>query len=104
MTLITKRFASLFFALLMLSLAGCAATATKEGTGGYVDDTVITTKVKAAIFNEPTLKSFEIKVETYKGVVQLSGFVAQRQEAATAANVAAGVMGVQSVKNDIRLR
>lgn len=88
----------------MLSLAGCAATATKEGTGGYVDDTVITTKVKAAIFNEPTLKSAEINVETFKGVVQLSGFVAQRQDAATAANVAGGVKGVQSVKNDIRLR
>ncbi|QRX81344.1 BON domain-containing protein [Glaciimonas sp. PAMC28666] len=104
MTSITKRFAGFFFALLMLSLAGCAATATKEGTGGYVDDTVITTKVKAAIFNEPTLKSAEINVETFKGVVQLSGFVAQRQDAATAANVAGGVKGVQSVKNDIRLR
>ncbi|MDY7547303.1 BON domain-containing protein [Glaciimonas sp. Gout2] len=104
MTSITKRFAGFFFALFMLSLAGCAATATHEGTGGYVDDAVITTKVKAAIFNEPTLKSAEINVETYKGIVQLSGFVAQRQDAATAANVTAGVKGVQSVKNDIRLR
>jgi len=104
MTTITKRFAGFFFALFMLSLAGCASTATHEGTGAYVDDAVITTKVKAAIFNEPTLKSAEIKVDTYKGVVQLSGFVAERQDAATAANVASAVPGVESVKNDIRLK
>ena len=58
----------------MMSL-GCASTRTHEGTGEYVDDSVITSKVKAAIFNEPGLKVSEIKVETFKGVVQLSGFV-----------------------------
>ena len=55
------------------AVVGCAPTPTREGTGEYVDDTVITTKVKAAIFNEPTLKTTEINVETFKGVVQLSG-------------------------------
>ncbi|WP_050808763.1 BON domain-containing protein [Collimonas fungivorans] len=88
----------------MVSLVGCAATSTQEGTGGYVDDAVITTKVKAEIFNEPSLKSAEINVETFKGVVQLSGFVAQRDDAARAAAVAAGVKGVKSVKNNILLK
>jgi osmotically-inducible protein OsmY len=104
MTTFSKRISAFLFALLMLSLAGCAATTTKEGTGGYVDDTVITTKVKAEIFNEPTLKSAEINVETFKGVVQLSGFVTQRDDAAKAAAVAANVSGVQSVKNNILLK
>ena len=64
------------FGILFVAMAlGCASTAKQEGTGEYVDDTVITGKVKAAIFNEPTLKSAEINVETFKGVVQLSGFV-----------------------------
>ena len=55
-----------------------ASTPKQEGTGEYLDDTVITTKVKAAVFGEPTLKSAEINVETFKGVVQLSGFVSSR--------------------------
>ena len=68
----------------MATALGCASTAKTEGTGEYVDDTVITTKVKAAIFNEPTLKSAEINVETFKGVVQLSGFVSSRDDEVTA--------------------
>ena len=101
MTSITKRFAGFFFALFMLSLAGCAATATHEGTGGYVDDAVITTKVKAAIFNEPSLKSAEINVETFKGVVQLSGFVHDKADINKATEIARHVKGVTSVKNDL---
>jgi osmotically-inducible protein OsmY len=65
---------------------------------------VITTKVKAAIFNEPTLKATEINVETFKGDVQLSGFVAQPSDAQRAAEIARGVKGVTSVKNDIRVK
>ncbi|HEY8710864.1 MAG TPA: BON domain-containing protein, partial [Burkholderiaceae bacterium] len=79
-------------------------TSTREGTGEYLDDSVITTKVKAAIFNEPTLKSAEINVETFKGSVQLSGFVSNRAEIGKAAEVARSVRGVSSVKNDIRLK
>ncbi|MDB5765692.1 MAG: transport-associated protein [Collimonas fungivorans] len=104
MTTFHKRISAFFFALCMVSLVGCAATSTQEGTGGYVDDAVITTKVKAEIFNEPSLKSAEINVETFKGVVQLSGFVAQRDDAARASAVAAGVKGVKSVKNNILLK
>ena len=65
-----KSIVAFVFAILMVSMLGCASTATQEGTGEYVDDSVITTKVKAAIFNEPSLKVFQINVETFKAVVQ----------------------------------
>ena len=95
---------ALFTATLLASAVGCAPTATKEGTGEYVDDSVITTKVKASIFNEPSLKSTEINVETFKGTVQLSGFVAQPEDIAKAAQVARGVKGVTAVKNDLHVK
>jgi osmotically-inducible protein OsmY len=100
-----KRITWTFAALLALALtAACASTSEREGTGAYVDDAVITTKTKAAIFNEPTLKSAEINVETFKGVVQLSGFVSGQSSMDTAVRVARGVAGVTSVKNDMRLK
>ena len=96
---------SAFVAVLALTLVvGCASTRTQEGTGQYVDDTVITTKVKAAILNEPTLKSAEINVETFKGRVQLSGFVSSQAAINRAVEVARGVSGVNSVKDDMRLK
>ena len=100
----SKRFVALIFAILLASLLGCAGTSKQEGTGEYFDDTVITTKVKAAIFNEPSLKSAEINVETFKGTVQLSGFVSSRADINKAVEVARGVKGVTSVKNDMRLK
>ena len=103
MSAFQKLFAFLFAAALAVTL-GCAGTATSEGTGEYVDDTVITTKVKAAIFNEPSLKSAEINVETFKGVVQLSGFVRSQANIATAIEVARGVRGVTSVRDGMRLK
>ncbi len=104
MTNITRKLTT-FVGILFMALAlGCASTAKQEGTGEYVDDTVITTKVKAAIFNEPTLKSAEINVETFKGVVQLSGFVSSQAAENTAVSVARKVEGVKSVKNDMRLK
>ena len=75
-----KRFSALFSAVMLAAVLGCAATATREGTGEYVDDTAITAKVKAAIFHAPGLKSAEINVETFKSVVQLSGFVGSSSE------------------------
>jgi osmotically-inducible protein OsmY len=86
------------------SLIGCASTSRSEGTGEYVDDSVITGKVKAAILEEPTLKSAEINVETFKGTVQLSGFVASRGDIDTAVATAQHVKGVKVVKNDMRLK
>ena len=97
-------FSALFVAVSLVSVVGCASTPQKEGTGEYIDDTAITTKVKAAIFNEPTLKSAEINVETFKGVVQLSGFVNSRADIDKAVVVTRGVSGVKSVKNDMRLK
>jgi osmotically-inducible protein OsmY len=101
---IAQRLATMLFAASLLAVAGCASTATKEGTGEYVDDTVITAKVKASIFNEPTIKASEINVETFKGNVQLSGFVADPRDAGKAAEIARGVKGVVSVKNDVRVK
>ncbi|OWW21226.1 BON domain-containing protein [Noviherbaspirillum denitrificans] len=86
------------------TFTGCASTSKQESVGEYIDDSVITTKVKAAIFNDPALKSSEINVETYKGVVQLSGFVSSRTMVDKAVASAQGVRGVVSVKNDMRLK
>jgi osmotically-inducible protein OsmY len=99
-----NRFATFFCAVLLASLLGCASMPKQEGTGEYLDDTVITTKVKAAVFSEPSLKSAEINVETFKGVVQLSGFVSSRADINKAVEVARSVQGVESVKNDMRLK
>ena len=99
-----KYLSALFLAVTLVSVVGCASTAKQEGTGEYVDDSVITTKVKAAILDEPTLKVFEINVETFKGVVQLSGFVSSQAAVNKAADVARRVGGVKSVRNDIRLK
>jgi len=104
MTNITRKLATIAGALLMATALGCASTAKHEGTGEYLDDTVITTKVKTAIFKEPTLKSAEINVETFKGVVQLSGFVSSSETQKTAVAVASNIEGVKSVKNDMRLK
>ncbi|MDD5176390.1 MAG: BON domain-containing protein [Sterolibacterium sp.] len=101
---LSKYLSALFVAIALVSVVGCASTSTHEGTGQYVDDSVITTKVKAAIFNEPTLKSAEINVETFKGVVQLSGFVSSREAESKAVEVARNVNGVTSVRNDMRLK
>ena len=99
-----KTFATVFATLLLITAVGCASTKTQEGTGEYVDDTVITTKVKAAILGEPGLKSSEINVETFKGVVQLSGFVNSRADIDAATKVARGVAGVKDVKNNMQLK
>lgn len=101
---VNKFIAAIFLSSVLATMVGCASTSQKEGTGEYVDDSVITTKVKAAIFNEETLKSSEINVETFKGVVQLSGFVNSSADIAKAAEVARAVKGVTSVKNDMRLK
>jgi osmotically-inducible protein OsmY len=99
------RIASAFFmALTLLAVVSCTSTPTQEGTGEYVDDSILTTKVNAAILAEPTLSSVEINVETFKGDVQLSGFVSSNADIAKAVKVAKDVIGVKSVKNDMRLR
>ncbi|MFC5550457.1 BON domain-containing protein [Massilia aerilata] len=101
----TKRIATaVFTATVAFTMVGCASGPTKESTGEYLDDAAITGKVKAAFAADPNVKATEINVETYKGAVQLSGFVAQPGDAQRAADIARGVKGVSSVKNDIRVK
>jgi osmotically-inducible protein OsmY len=97
-------FANFFLVILLVSFLGCASTAKQEGTGEYIDDSVITTKVKAEILKDDTLKSSEINVETFKGVVQLSGFVSSPADIDKAVEVARSVKGVTSVNNDMRVK
>ena len=93
-----------FMALLVVTAVGCASTTKQEGTGEYLDDSWITTKVKAAMFNEPTLKSTEINVETFKGEVQLSGFVNSDEDIRKAVSLARETKGVKGVRNDMRVK
>ena len=97
-------FANFFLVIFLVSFLGCASTAKQEGTGEYIDDSVITTKVKAEILKDDTLKSSEINVETFKGVVQLSGFVNAQGDINKAVEVARSVKGVTSVKNDMHVK
>ena len=99
----TKRRVVGYWVLIMFvaALVACASTSKKESTGEYVDDSVITTKVKSLLAEDDFLKSFQIGVETYKGIVQLSGFVNPRQAVDKASQIASSVKGVKSVKNDL---
>jgi osmotically-inducible protein OsmY len=101
---LSKYLSAVFLAATLVTVVGCSSTPQKEGTGQYFDDSVITAKVKAAIFDESTTKSAEINVETFKGVVQLSGFVSSQAAANKAVELARGVSGVKGVTNDMRLK
>ncbi len=102
----TSKFLGLTFlgAVVLALMVGCGATAQQSSTGEYIDDSVITTKVTAAILEDDELKVTEVNVETFKGVVQLSGFVSSRADIDRATRVARDVTGVKSVKNDIRVK
>ncbi|MCF8079980.1 MAG: BON domain-containing protein [Desulfobacterales bacterium] len=101
-----RNFVIHFLVLLMLvaTFSACASTSKQSGTGEYVDDSVITTKVKSRLAADDFLKSFEISVETYKGVVQLSGFVDSQKAVDTAGQIARSVGGVKSVKNNLNVK
>lgn len=100
-----NRFFSAFcLALTLIMIAGCASTSKQEGTGEYVDDSVITSKAKALLLDEPNLSSGQIDVDTYKGVVQLSGFVNSRADIDRAVQIVRGIGGVKSVRNTMRVR
>ena len=104
MTNLMSRVAILIASFLLLTAAGCAGDARHSSTGEAIDDTVITTKVKAAILNDPALKVLQINVETFRGTVQLSGFVESRDMAQHAIKVVRDVAGVKDVRNDMRMR
>ncbi len=84
--------------------SGCAGSSTRESTGEYVDDSAITAKVKAALAKDDGVKAREVNVETFKGTVQLSGFVNSQAEKSRAADIAKGIQGVESVKNNITVK
>ena len=102
MTTVRKILAAIFLAVTLASVFGCAATPTTESTGEYIDDAAITAKVKAAFVDRPTLKATDIEVDTFKGVVHLSGVVASQASIDEAIEVARRVAGVRSVKSDLR--
>jgi osmotically-inducible protein OsmY len=87
--------------MLITTFAACASTPTRESTGEYIDDSVITTKVKSLLAEDDFLKSFQISVETYHGTVQLSGFVNSQKAVDKAAEIARSVKGLKSVKNNL---
>lgn len=95
---------SLMIVVLAASVAACSAISGRETPGEYVDDATITTKVKAAIFDDPSLKVLQVNVETFQNVVQLSGFVDSPQSENRAVELARNVSGVRSVKDDIIVR
>ena len=91
----------LILIMFIAALAACASTAKQEGTGEYVDNSVITTKVKSLLAADDFLKSFQIGVETFKGTVQLSGFVDSIKAVDEAVKIVKSIQGVQYVKNDL---
>ncbi len=94
-----------FMALMLIAtFVACASTSKHEGTGEYVDNSVITAKVKSLLAADDFLKSFQIGVESYKGTVQLSGFVDSQQAVNRAGEIARSVEGVESVKNNLRVK
>lgn len=99
-----KRISVLFLAVVLASALGCASTANQESTGEYVTDTWITTKVKAALVEDSLVKATEVNVETYKGAVQLSGFLSSYAAMDQAMRVTRGIKGVTTVKNDMRIK
>ena len=99
-----KRISALLIAAAMVSVLGCATQSEPQSAGAYMGDAWVTTQVKTGILNEPSLKVTQINVETYQGVVQLSGFVDNAAAQAKAVEIAKAVKGVTSVKNDMRLR
>jgi osmotically-inducible protein OsmY len=95
-----------YFVVLMMivTFVACASTSKQEGAGEYVDNSVITSKIKSQLAADDFLKSFDIGVETYKGIVQLSGFVDSQRAVDKAGQIARGVEGVKSVKNNLRVK
>lgn len=99
-----KRFSTIIAATLLATAAGCASTETQKSTGEYIDDAAITAKVETALIRDDSLDAIDINIETYKGVVQLSGFVDSEEDVDEAEEVARNVNGVVDVENDLRVK
>lgn len=99
-----KAVSASLFAIVLITAVGCAGSSTSESTGEYIDDTWITTKVKAALVDDSLVKATEVNVETFKGVVQLSGFVSSQEAMDQAVIVAGNIKGVSSVNNGMQVK
>ena len=99
-----KGISASLLAILLIIVVGCAGSPTRESTGEYIDDTWITTKVKAALIDDSVVKATEVNVETFKGVVQLSGFVSSKAAMDQAVLVTSKIDGVTEVRNDMRVK
>lgn len=95
---------ALFLALSLLIMGGCTVASGQKSAGEFVDDSVITTQIKTALIRDENIRAGEINVETYKGEVQLTGFVSSAEAANRAVELARGVKGVTAVRNDMQLR
>lgn len=100
----SKKISTLILMLSIIFMMSCASAENKESTGEFIDDTVITTKVKAALLDKIGLKSSEINVETFKGTVQLSGFVTSQDRVDEAIEITRSVKGVKSIKNNMLIK
>lgn len=101
---IAHRISTILSSLLVVTLVACAPTDKRASAGEYIDDTMITGKVKAALVADPELKATEINVETFKGTVQLSGFVAAPEHIPKAVQLTRNIEGVKAVKNDMAVK
>ncbi len=99
-----KSFLTFIFAVVLATVVGCAGTDSRKSTGEVIDDAAITARVKTALIRDDTLNASDINVETYKGTVQLSGFVESREDTRKAEEVAGNVSGVVNVRNDLRVQ
>jgi hyperosmotically inducible periplasmic protein len=88
----------------LISFSGCSSTGTRQSTGEFVDDTAITAKVKTELIRDPVVKARQVEVETFKGTVQLSGFVDTEEQRLRAAEVARTISGVHDVRNNITVK
>lgn len=95
---------ALFLVLSLIIMGGCTVASGQKSAGEFVDDSVITTQIKTALIRDENIRAGEINVETYKGEVQLTGFVSSREAANRAVELARGVKGVTAVRNDMQIR
>lgn len=104
MSTISKRIQLVVVMLMVTFVSACAGSRTQSSTGDYLDDSVITSKVKAKLLEDKEVSGLAVNVETFKGVVQLSGFVKSEAERQKAVQLARSVGGVKDIKNDIQLK
>ncbi|MEH6389561.1 MULTISPECIES: BON domain-containing protein [Pseudomonas] len=95
---------ALFLAFALVVMGGCTVASGQKSAGEFVDDSLVSTQVKTALIKDDTVRASEINVETYKGEVQLTGYVSSRAAANRAVELARGIKGVTAVRDDMQIR